>query len=367
MLFKKGQIKNHHQHYCIGLSLLSLGMAGMQAGCNEDSPTISFSSEKGISEILDAVSTTVIYGTYVDLGQKADSLAFAIKNFKDHKTMDHLAAAKQAWRNARRPWEQSEAFIFGPVESKGIDPSIDSWPLNKADLEGVLTSGNTLNQSFVDNLEGTQKGFHTIEYLLFGQGNTKTLESFTVREFEYLNAVTASFQAATQQLIQAWSPTDGNYIANFKKAGLEGSVYISKNAALQELVNGMIGISDEVANGKINGPFTAEDRSLEESQFSDNSNADFQDNIRSIQNVYLGKYAAGTTNKGIREFVKALNPTLATRLENEIAAAITAIGEMIPTFGDAIAKNKEKVATAQIAIQKMQKTLEEDIKPLITQ
>jgi hypothetical protein len=49
-----------------------------------------------------------------------------------------------------------------------------------------------------------------------------------------------------------------------------------KRAVFEEIVNGMIGICDEVANGKMLDPFVAADPSLEESPYSQNSLTDFK-------------------------------------------------------------------------------------------
>jgi hypothetical protein len=64
-----------------------------------------------------------------------------------------------------------------------------------------------------------------------------------------------------------------------------GGQRLRQPKAGSELLTGMASIADEVANGKINDPFTAHDVTLEEPCFSANSIADFQDNIRSLQNV----------------------------------------------------------------------------------
>ena len=40
------------------------------------------------------------------------------------------------------PWETSEAFLFGPVADKGLDPNMDSWPLDQDGIVQILTSGN---------------------------------------------------------------------------------------------------------------------------------------------------------------------------------------------------------------------------------
>src|SRR5262245_7692949 len=251
------------------------------SACDADTaaPTGGFNA----SALLAGVPSTVILGTYQDLEAKAIALRTAVNTLNTTPTDPNRTAAKDAWRAARRPWEEAEGFLFGPVETQGIDPAIDSWPVNRVDLDAVLAGSATLNQAYIDGLEGTLKGFHTIEYLLFGTGS-KTAADLTTRELEYLVGVTQSLAAAVTTLRTAWDPTGGNYVHTVSTAGATGnSVYVSQSAALQELANGVIAICDEVANGKISDPFDQMDRTLEESQFSNNSNADFADNIRSVQ------------------------------------------------------------------------------------
>jgi predicted lipoprotein len=329
--------------------------------CDEDTaaPTGGFNA----SALLAGVPSTVILGTYQDLEAKAIALRTAVNSLQGAPTDPNLTAAQNAWRAARRPWEQSEGFLFGPVETQGIDPSIDSWPVNRVDLDAVLASGATLNQSYIDGLEGTLKGFHTLEYLLFGTGS-KTAADLTTRELDYLVGTAASLASAVTTLRTAWDPAGGNYVGTVSTAGATGnSVYISQSAALQELVNGVIAICDEVANGKISDPFDQMDRSLEESQFSNNSNLDFADNIRSVQNVYLGQYGSATTT-GLRALVMAKQPSLDATIQSQLTAAITVIGEMTPTFGEAITSNPTKVEAARTAVRTLKQTLESQLLPL---
>jgi len=329
--------------------------------CDSDTaaPTGGFDA----TALLAGVPSTVIFGTYQDLEAKAIALRTAAATLQGAPTAPNLTAAQNAWRAARRPWEQSEGFLFGPVETQGIDPSIDSWPVNRVDLDAVLAGSATLNQAYIDGLEGTLKGFHTIEYLLFGTGS-KTAADLTTRELEYLVGVTQSLAAAVTTLRTAWDPTGGNYVHTVSTAGATGnSVYVSQSAALQELANGVIAICDEVANGKISDPFDQMDRTLEESQFSNNSNADFADNIRSVQNVYLGQYGSATTT-GLRALVIAKQPSLDPTIQSQITAAITAIGEMTPTFGEAISSNPTKVEAARTAVRTLKQTLESQLLPL---
>jgi len=356
----------HNRIFSIHISKLIAVMAlpMMIAACS-DSTTSPTTSDPETAAMLKDVANNVILQTYVDLDNRADSLVQAVDALKASTSETTLAAARTAWQSARRPWEQSEAFLFGPVETKGIDPGIDSWPVNKTDLDAVLASSAVLTKEYVDGLEGTLKGFHTIEYLLFGTGG-KNAADFTPRQLEYLTAVVRSFKGAVAQLRAAWEPTGGNYTAQLANAGEQASVYPSQKSAVEELVDGMAGIADEVGNGKINDPYVEQNRALEESQFSNNSNSDFQDNIRSIRNIYLGTYGT-TTGKGITTLVAAKNSTLDARVRQEIDAAIDEIGQMTPTFGEAIFSNKPKVDAAQTAVRTLQQTIDSEVKPLLVQ
>lgn len=346
----------------LALPLLALGAWGC-SDTETSGPTPSFDA----STMLTDVPARVIFPTYVDLEAQATALNAAVVALDASPTDENLNAARDAWRATRRPWEQSEAFLFGPVETQGIDPGIDSWPVNRADLESVLESGRPLTKASVDALEGTLKGFHTIEFLLFGGGDGKTAADLTAREREYLVAVTQSLIGSVAQLRTAWDPAGENFSAAVATAGRPGNtVYTSQSQVIQEIVNGMIAICDEVGNGKISDPFDQQNRTLEESQFSNNSNADFADNIRSVQNLYLGRYGANT-GTGIRGLVLARAPSLDADITGQIDAAIAAIGLMTPTFGEAITSNPGAVESARSAVRTLRQTLESRLLPLASQ
>lgn len=347
---------------------LPLAAGTLLVACKDEPTTqpVSTVSTGLIDTVLRTASTEVILATYADLNANAGQLSTAVAALQAAPSATTLEAARTAWRNTRRPWEQSEGFLFGPVDEQGIDPSIDDWPVNYIDLDNVMSSSATLNKEYVDGLETTLKGFHTIEYLLFGNNSAKTINDFTPRQFEYLTAVTQSFRAKTLQLYNAWAPSGMNFADTIAQAGASFNTrYTSRSQALQELVNGAAGICNEVANGKIADPFTLQDRTKEESQFSNNSNADFADNIRSVRNIYLGVYNGAGSGRGLQAIVAARNPELDARLRSEIDAAIAAIENMTPSFGVAIFSNKSAVEAAQAAILKAKLTLESEVLPLV--
>lgn len=316
-------------------------------------------------DVLSNVSTNVIVKTYMDFDQSAADLLSAIQVLKTNVDNTNFENCRQKWKDARVFWEQSEGFLFGPVDIEGIDPKVDSWPLDTLNLNAVLRTTDAITLNYVDNLQNTQRGFHTLEYLLFGLDASKLVTDLTARELDYLLACAQSLKNATAQLYNGWKPTGGNYVANFINAGEEGSVYPSQKSALEELVQGMATIANEVGNGKINDPFVAEDLTLEESRFSNNSKADFADNIRSIKNIYLGDYGA-VSGKGITDVIASLNADLNNRTIDKINLAILAIEDIPGTFSLAISNNKSAVANAQQKVRALQTILESEVLPLIS-
>ena len=313
--------------------------------------------------MLDDFANTVVLATYIDLDNKAGELLSAVKALAVDTTQGNLEKAQQAWKATRTPWEQSEAFLFGPVDTQGLDPALDSWPVDHVNLQSVLDSGDSLTVDFVSGLEDTQKGFHTIEFLLFRDGNQRKASDISSRELEYLVSTTENLKASTSQLRLAWAPEGENFSSAVAQAGTGSVIYPSQSAAVQEMVNGMITIADEVANGKISDPYNESDTTLVESQFSFNSISDFQDNIRGIQNVYMGKFAID--GQGLNEFVNRQDPDLDARFQQEVQAAIDAIGAIPDPFRDSITANRGAVQAAIDAVSKVQQTLEQDILPLV--
>jgi predicted lipoprotein len=335
---------------------------GVLAGCSSEDP-VTPPAATDLQPALSHATNSVIIPIYSDLDTQAGMLVTAITELQANPTQTELDEARAAWRATRIPWENSEAFLFGPVDTEGIDPSIDSWPVNEVDLNAVLSGSDVLTQAFIDGLEGTLKGFHTIEYLLFGLNGNKLPSELTTREFEYLVACSQSLKGQTARLVAAWSTTGDDFGANIVNAGETGSIYISQKAALQELANGMLTIADEVANGKINDPFVQMDVTLEESRFSNNSKADFQDNIRGIGFMYEGDYRANGDN--MSTLIRSIDADLDSRFVAAVDNAVTMIGAIPGTFTTAIFDNRPAVEEAQRAVRAVQQILEEEILPLI--
>ena len=124
----------------------------------------------------------VVLPTYKDLKEKNTALCAAVQNFYNNPSDATFETACDAWLVARTPWEQSEAFLFGPVDILGLDPNMDSWPLDQVAIVNILESGNFDDLNWEDGdteeeITASQevRGFHTLEFLLFKDGNPRTV------------------------------------------------------------------------------------------------------------------------------------------------------------------------------------------------
>lgn len=139
-------------------------------GCNDES---------AFRQIAESYVNKVVLPTYKSLKEQTVTLNNAIRAFAASPSNAGFEKACQAWLDARAPWETSEAFLFGPVADLGLDPNMDSWPLDQDAIVNILKNGNfsSLNWSGEYSeedkaIEAAQsvRGFHTLEFLLFKNG-----------------------------------------------------------------------------------------------------------------------------------------------------------------------------------------------------
>lgn len=340
-----------------------LVLSTMFAACNKDDDSDTKDIDQLKTEILNDAATTVITSSYEDMFAKATSLSNAVNTLVATTTDANLGTARQAWKDMRTTWEQTEAWLFGPVDFDDIDPRIDTWPVDFNALDAQLTSGNSFTESYIDDLPEDLKGFHPIEYLLWGQNGNKTSASFTAREKKYLTALTANLKKLSESVKNSWS---NGYANTFKTAGVSGnSDYPTQQSAFVDLVDGMAGICDEVANAKMKDPFEATDPNLEESPFAKNSITDFTNNIQGILKIYQGKFT--NDGKGVEDLVRNYNLSLDNEIKTKHTAAITALQAITVPFGQAITTQATQVQNAMNKINDLATTLDEKLKPFVLQ
>ncbi|MEO8766708.1 MAG: imelysin family protein [Ginsengibacter sp.] len=278
----------------------------------------------------------------------------------------NLAKARQSWKDLRTSWEQCEGFLFGPVEDDNYDPNMDTWPVDYNQLDSLLASSNPLAISDIQNLSTLSlRGFHPIEYILWGVDGNRSAASITAREKTYMISLTKDLQNNANSLNSSWITGAGNFGKEVKTAGSGSTVYSKKQEVYLAITEAMIGICDEVGGGKMAEPFDALDSNIVESPFSNNSTIDFKNNIIGLGNVYNGTFSG--TGKGITNLVAAKNVSLDNKIKQQISAAVSSFNAITLSYEEAIFDQRTQITSVRTTLETLKTTLEEALKPFIVQ
>lgn len=247
----------------MALSFMMGGLALCFASCSSDddstfdlpkvgqATTTINSSDLAMQKTTKAYVENVVYPTYQALAKNSRELyntCSALYKAAEAGTMtqSQIDAACEAFKNARREWERSEAFLYGSASDNNIDPHIDSWPLDHEGLVSVLTNASLIAgfksetpEKFVsekNELFQTVLGFHGMEFVLFREGKNRTVSAFKANETEegmtsvkgidelaFLAAVAGDVKNMTAMLEFTWM---GNAASNETKQVLEDNKYV---------------------------------------------------------------------------------------------------------------------------------------------
>ena len=357
------------------------------AACTGASTEVTSEKEEALERAMTPYVNNTVIATYrgmadeglLLLGQCEQILA-AQEAEQDYAAL--MTQAQTSWRAMRKYWEQSEAFLFGPVVAHDIDPHIDSWPLDFNAMNSLLNNASQMAQieeeggAYVgDKLGYALKGFHAAEYLLF------TKATLTHPEAVYLVGIVEDLTQQAILLEYCWAneiseakakvledgdvePWKDNYGYQMIHAGKAGSIYKTFQEAAEEIVAGCVDIAGEVADLKMGNPYlssTEEQREYIESPYSCTSTIDFADNIRSIQHAYCGSMAG---DYSISNYVYLQNAELDANVRKAIEEAIQSI-EAIRNF-ETTAQGNSGVKAAMDKVAALEEILDNEVLPLLS-
>ena len=325
--------------------------------------------EDYLRQVLANLVNNVIVPTYTNLANETEALEKTLNGLTVKTiTQAQINSACEDFKQARKYWEQSEAFLMGAASDFDVDPTIDSWPLNRSLLLSYFNNG--MNDDMLE--DATILGFHALEFILFRDGQPRKVAELqgndTYKNFEhisgaqelaYAQTICTLLKQRTFQLQCAWDGCKNSsrlqvvkdagldyqtekglsFADNLTKAGISGSgsSFSTLKAAIAQVLSNdegsCVAIANEVGTAKIANPFSAGDVSYVESPYSYNSITDFCDNIRSIRNVWLG-----STNETVHQysfhsfFASVQSNAVNEKVENAYASAIEGIGNMPSPF-----------------------------------
>ena len=343
---------------------VALAVAFNFSACSDnDDDTDDAGKEQVLTEISKQYVNNTVITTYRSLADETITLYDAIVKLKAEKTDANVQAVANSWKKARDYWELSEAWLYGPADDFGIDPHIDTWPLDVNALESTILTNDTYIERMgkedgdvwaSDFFEDGLLGFHGIEYIVFENGKAKNVSKITDKQLIYAVAVAGDLRNQCFRLEAAWAGLDN--VSSEKKAKLsaigaelkyETTNYYYGEMLLQPgltkfcetsedacelILEGCVVIAEEVGTMKIGRPHTGsseEDLNYIESPYSYNSKVDFIGNIKSIQNAYLGGIE-GKRGASLSNYIKDIDHALDTEIKKGMEDAIAKI-EAIPS------------------------------------
>lgn len=340
----------------MNLKSLTLGalVALSFAACKDHDNTVEEDQLKKVAAeeqaVINDIVNNVIVPTYKGLNDKTQAMVEALTAFETGATTETLEKARTAWKEARTYWEQSEGFLYGPVKlPEDLDEAMDTWPVDDAEIDKILagTSSYTLD-TFKTNPE--TRGFHLIEYFIWGDNPL----SLSAIQKKFLRLATQDMKENTATVYNNWGAGQ-KYSNYFFTASTGNEKYKSTAAAVSEIASGLANIANEVATAKIANCFNKDGSPVydkEESRFSKNSTRDFIDNIRSIQNVYTGKYG-NKQGKGLSSLIKAKDANLDAQITSKIQQSIDDLSAIRGTFTEALTNDKAGITKAQKSIEEL--------------
>lgn len=327
-----------------------------------------------------------VIGTYADIAEAAygDSLAKArelqgtVETLIASPSAEALEAAKQAWLEARVPYQQTEAYRFGNPIVDDWEGKVNAWPLDEglidyvdesyggptdqnqyAALNVIANPTITLSGEEIDASEITPAllegelheadaveanvatGYHAIEFLLWGQDLNGTEPGAGERPWtDYGQAADCTndncdrrgdyLKAATDLLVSdlGWMADQWTDEGAARTALLE-----DEDAGVQAILTGMGSLSyGEQAGERMKLGVMLNDPEEEHDCFSDNThNSHYYDGL-GVHNVYNGEYVRvdGTTVSGpsLSDLVAEADPEVDAALRADLNQTMVELGQL---------------------------------------
>jgi putative iron-regulated protein len=319
----------------------------------------------------------IAQAAYQDSLTTAQALQAAVATLIATPSEATLTAARDAWREARVPYMQTEVFRFANPVVDDWEGGVNSWPLDEGLIDYVASdyirnednelaalnviaiprftlSGNDIDATAItpaflrdtlheaDGIEANvATGYHAIEFLLWGQDLNGTGPGAGARpwtDFAADQACTngncdrraAYLQAATDLLVADLDAM----AANWAEGGPARAVITTDpQAGLLAMLTGMGSLSyGELAGERMKLGLMLNDPEEEHDCFSDNThNSHYYDGV-GIQNVYLGNYTRidGSVVSGpsLSDLVAAADPAVDTELSESLQTSVAALAAL---------------------------------------
>ncbi len=361
---------------------------------------------------------SIAHAVFSDSLLAARELQGAVDQLTTHPGPKTLDAARKAWRAARVPYMQSEVFRFGNPPVDANEGQRNAWPLDEGLIDYVeddyvFEQGNRAAQANlianpilhvgnreIDTTEITPQkladlneiggsepnvatGYHTIEFLLWGQdlngtnpgagerpytdyaaapeacadGKTSAPAAHCKRRAAYLEAVTQLLVNDLETLVAEWAPdTADNYRAKFVQA-------LPEDEALCRMLFGMGSLTlGELAGERMKVALIAHSTEDEHDCFSDNTHNSHYYDALGIANVYHGEYQRSdgslVSGANLEDLLAAADEPAAAEFDAALESALADLNTLVNAAekGELILISSSRPAT-RLVIKKCRRRL----------
>jgi predicted lipoprotein len=262
------------------------------------------------------------------------------------------SVAREMWKSTIDQWQKLEVFQFGPSAmssfpgGKDLREHIYPWPLgSRCLIEQTIVSGAYAQPGFESGLIA-MRGLWVNEYLLFYDGNDHTCgaqsttetqwialgdQEISKRKASYAFVTAKDVHARALELVTAWDPAQGNFLAELVTAGHGSKTFATDQLAFNAVSDALFYLDYATKDLKIGKPAGIQDcltpTCLEflESQFAHRSKRHIRNNLLGFRMLLTG-CGADASGLGWGDVLVALGRAdLAMDLEKDTLAAIAAV------------------------------------------
>lgn len=312
-----------------------IALACLAVACQQRPPPL---PDPGPRAALARTIQQVVLPTYQELDEGVRELAAQLAALGPASAASDLARLRDAYRSARLPLEEADAFAFGPAVELGSSLLLDPFPIDAATIDAELQGPAPLTPAYLRSLRASARGLHGAEYLLFPEDDVKLdlhlLEDSEAgaRRRQYLSSIGQIVAEAARELHQAWAPQHGDYGRRFSEPGEPDSVLGTAQAGIDLLLMESVFLSEHVADTKLGRPrrragVAATAGSAGESVRAGMSLSDARSNLRGMRNVYQGA-RDGSAGPSISSLVRASRASADAHVLTAFDAAELALAAM---------------------------------------
>lgn len=294
-----------------------------------------------------------------------------------------LADARQAWRNARKDYSQTEAFRFGNWFVDEWETQINSWPIDEGYIDYVddssyiasatnplarhnvvanpkvtiggteLDSANLVWSKVIflheasDHETNVMSGYHAVEFLLWGQdlnrhgggagerpatdyskqpnacssGNQQAPIENCQRRRKILQILTEHLEFELRIMSARWTADNGSY----------GDRLVTGNPkeGLRRALFGITALSgDELAGERMLVPLYANSPEEEQDCFSDDTHNSLFYNHQGVVNIYTGSVGKYKAEQSLASLALRHAPKLSAEISNALAVTTNALDKI---------------------------------------